>query len=646
MYGDPVNREETITVVTGETRNSIVLNDLLYGDYTVTEVTDQLNGTNALTGWTWTGVAYDKQSVSLKDAATKTASVTATNTYTRDLANLTVTKVFKNLTDDEVARLTNFKLSVTGPSDYPGTELVLSQETKVVGAKHPTYTWTLVDVPTGTYTVSETRKDVKLPEYSLTVKNAQGGDIITASDDVFTQQTVLEKDGEKAVYFQNAYTRQLGTLEITKQVAPDGPASVYDATYTFDIQAEDFLLKDVAGKTIDGVTFDAAGKATVSIDLSQETSKTIQGLPTGTYTVTERNAEVEYWDWTVAGTGPAAVNNNETAEVTVTNTYERSYIPEEPEDLLAQLTIRKLVEDDAGNSINTNHTYTFIITGQDVYGDDPVVKKVTVQGGESETVELIYGTYTVTEDTTDVAIPDYTFRNVTYSNHEDLAMLDADTAAATATVTNIYQRNTVSVTVEKRWGAGATDRQRPVTMHLLADGVEIRQFVLDGTVDNLETEAWKATFQDLPESEGGVLIDYTVTEDSLGEGWGQQITETAGVDSYAFLVTNRYYSGGGDGGDDGEDIPDEDPPTTDLPDEDPPTTDLPDEETPTTDLPDEETPTTEDPLEEIPEDDVPLAEAPATGDNLVAWIMAAAVSGIGLIWLAITGRKRKDEQGE
>jgi len=31
-----------------------------------------------------------------------------------------------------------------------------------------------------------------------------------------------------------------------------------------------------------------------------------------------------------------------------------------------------------------------------------------------------------------------------------------------------------------------------------------------------------------------------------------------------------------------------------------------------------------------------------TGDNVLAWVLAAAVSGVGLVWLAIVGKKRKD----
>ena len=84
-------------------------------------------------------------------------------------------------------------------------------------------------------------------------------------------------------------------------------------------------------------------------------------------------------------------------------------------------------------------------------------------------------------------------------------------------------------------------------------------------------------------------------------------------------------------------------PGTDIPDDNTPTTDLPEEETPTTELPDEETPMTEEPVEELPEEEVPLAEVPATGDTAGLWALAAGVSGLALVWLALSGKKRREE---
>lgn len=65
-------------------------------------------------------------------------------------------------------------------------------------------------------------------------------------------------------------------------------------------------------------------------------------------------------------------------------------------------------------------------------------------------------------------------------------------------------------------------------------------------------------------------------------------------------------------------------------------------------IPPENPPLNENPGEagatEIPEGTIPLAEAPKTGDELLLWILATAVSGTGLIWLAISGKKRKDDR--
>ncbi len=132
-------------------------------------------------------------------------------------------------------------------------------------------------------------------------------------------------------------------------------------------------------------------------------------------------------------------------------------------------------------------------------------------------------------------------------------------------------------------------------------------------------------------------------------------TITLAADPGRNTITLYYVpaSGGGneDGGDEGSgdegggdgpvNIPDPNVPTTDLPDEGTPTTNLPDGETPTTNLPEEEVPTTD-----LPEEEVPLAEAPATGDSLILWVMAAAASGAGLVWLTLSGRKRKEDDAQ
>ena len=61
------------------------------------------------------------------------------------------------------------------------------------------------------------------------------------------------------------------------------------------------------------------------------------------------------------------------------------------------------------------------------------------------------------------------------------------------------------------------------------------------------------------------------------------------------------------------------------------------------DIDDPTTPT--DPGTDIGDDDVPVtpAKPPKTGDSMGLWIAAAMVSGMGLIWLSLSGKKRKEE---
>ena len=114
------------------------------------------------------------------------------------------------------------------------------------------------------------------------------------------------------------------------------------------------------------------------------------------------------------------------------------------------------------------------------------------------------------------------------------------------------------------------------------------------------------------------------------------------VVNYVLTVNNN----GGGGRDDRDDdrpapkptpdteIKDDDVPKTDLPEQ---PVEIPDEETPKADLP-------QDPVD-IPDEDTPKADVPKTGDAMGLWVMAAVASGAGLVWLNLTGKKRKDDNG-
>jgi LPXTG-motif cell wall-anchored protein len=67
-----------------------------------------------------------------------------------------------------------------------------------------------------------------------------------------------------------------------------------------------------------------------------------------------------------------------------------------------------------------------------------------------------------------------------------------------------------------------------------------------------------------------------------------------------------------------------------------PLAELPEDETPLAELPEDEVP-----LAELPEEDVPLSDVPMTGDNGLLWTVVLTLSGLGLVYLVISGKKRE-----
>lgn len=228
------------------------------------------------------------------------------------------------------------------------------------------------------------------------------------------------------------------------------------------------------------------------------------------------------------------------------------------------------------------------------------------------------------------------------------------------TITRVYAVETQTVTVTKHYDIDTLPGSFQVTItDNDANQAQVTVLTLaDATVDG-RTATWQTA---LPKGHS-----YTFTESGFSNGsrwsteltarWLQQVSNTEQawqdltVTNFSFVLpevdvntlevelTNDYtYDSKDDDGDDDDDDP------VVIPDEDTPTTDLPDEETPTTDLPDEQTPTTEQPTTDLPDEETPMAEAPKTGDNSTAWILAAGVSGLALVWLAITGKKRRDNE--
>lgn len=113
------------------------------------------------------------------------------------------------------------------------------------------------------------------------------------------------------------------------------------------------------------------------------------------------------------------------------------------------------------------------------------------------------------------------------------------------------------------------------------------------------------------------------------------------VVNYVLTVNNG--GGGRDDRDDDRPAPKPDP-DTEIKDDDVPKSDLPEQPV---EIPDEDTPKADLPQApvDIPDEETPKADVPKTGDTMGLWVMAAVASGAGLIWLNLTGKKRKDDNG-
>lgn len=293
---------------------------------------------------------------------------------------------------------------------------------------------------------------------------------------------------------------------------------------------------------------------------------------------------------------------------------------------------------------------------------------------------LAAGTYTVTENY--ASVPGYTWTVTAAGYDKDTEpVVDASSAsyevtveldgtAADLSITNDYDMNHLTVLFDGGAHGKVVDNGNPVVDGIIPyirvnygengetdigwakspkveeTGVSQVKFSFDRT-DVYETSTMNTTTPTVQADQGWVCDGNFYSADyhngqqaftSLREAAEYMLDNGLTTLTFAPNYTNPGNPGGGGSSGGSTTIPDEDTPTTDLPDEDTPTTDLPDENVPTTDLPDESTPTTD-----LPDEEVPMAEAPKTGDNLTAWILAAGVSGLGLVWLALGSRKRGQE---
>ncbi len=289
---------------------------------------------------------------------------------------------------------TTFQFEVKGPS-YPDGKVF-----EITGASQIM----IGDLQPGQYTVTELEPSGSPANYTL--------------ENNYNSQTVEVKQAANAssVTITNTYkySPNTGSLTIAKAVVGGGDEAT-SKVYTFDVTGPNDYSKTVA--------------------ITGNTSVTLTGLALGTYTVTERDANIEGYKLDTTVEGNATVTAGGTAEVTVTNTYTE----------LGKLTIQKAV--DGGGDEAANKVYTFIVVGPDGYKNE----SITITGNGNITLKnLVPGDYTVTEQNAD--IPGY---NLEVTGGGTVTVEAGETTEVT--VTNKYTPKPGSLKITKTVDGGPDD---------------------------------------------------------------------------------------------------------------------------------------------------------------------------------------------
>ncbi len=526
-----------------------------------------------------------------------------------------------------------------------------------------TYTWTVRNLLSGrTYTVEEAGTAVE----GWTLKSAES---TVSEEHVSTGATAA---------LHNVYERNQAYLTITKTVS----GLKMNEKHSFKFQ-------------VTGDNYGTAYNQTHTIEVTGNTSAstTIQ-VPTGSYTVTELADSAVIGSYQLTATTYTPANNGGTAAeisvtdanntpaqaaaVTVSNVY--SYDP--PSGSQVTITVRKVWEDDHNRDGLRPVSITVGLFEDGKLMEGVVNTKVVPVGtGDTDTVSFTYDAY-LHPGKIDVRELGYTVgegyvdangQPVEAGYHEGALagyeVIYADpTSEGVYTITNTHQSEEIRIPVVKTWSGSYGTQPSKIELELYANG-KATGLKLELTAQDAigtDTRRWYGVFASQKEgtepiriykNENGKAIVYTVVELSIdgvtvtGNSCGSWVvstgTTTAGTilkteeerallanrlgiaiqeETTLLSVSNYFSSGGSD--------PDPDKPKPN-PDPDP---------DPGTDIDDPDVP-----LDPGPGgDDVNIddEDVPTTGDNFGMWVAAASVSGMALIWLALTGKKRKEEDAQ
>lgn len=224
------------------------------------------------------------------------ASVTVTNTYSRDMGSLSITK---KVEAEDGAPFAGRAFDITYTCGDPANPVTTGSVSLANGASE-----TISDIPMGTEcVVEESVAGAHQKGYTNTVA-------------IEPARQVIAKDAVAAVTVTNRYTPLSGSFVISKSVTGDGAEKAKGKTFTFDYECTDLYGASQGKKTVE-----LADGANVSIDTRP-----------GSCVISEQAAPIENTSHEVAfvvngqdyGKGPITIDIPEAGEpvnVGVVNTY-------------------------------------------------------------------------------------------------------------------------------------------------------------------------------------------------------------------------------------------------------------------------------------------------------------------------------------
>ncbi len=409
--------------------------DQIAGNYIVKETTKDIDGKEVT-------VTYKIDSGAAQNGDTATTTVVAggerivafENDYEQLVGSLKLRKtVAGGVLFADVAPTISFK--ITKPD---GSEMVVDG----ADLDSVTQSYTINDLPVGTYTIVETVGDVNTYTWVSTVNSEDDGKK--------TAEAEITANAENEVEFINTYSQNPGTLIITKTLKGDVTKEEAEGALKFTVTNNNDPSDSVV-YTLKDFIYDAVNDI-YTLELSRSE---------GGYTVTESSYDLEGRSVVVTySIDGGADQEGDAAGVSVTAgqttqvDFENNYTDEEAEIVL----YKNIVNETAGDTIPEDKIglITFEVTN-DTTGesetytlkDDFTYDPSMNNGAYKLELKVDPGTYTVEETVWDVE--GYIFKQVSYvvvgttptaENEKSLTMSLGDGSIATVQFTNTYEKKT------------------------------------------------------------------------------------------------------------------------------------------------------------------------------------------------------------